>query len=223
MIWVVVIAAVLVVLGALGMAGRLPGTSRRRSAPRPSAGDRPPGRAGRTGQPGGRAPAGTTRPGTRPGGGTTAGSGARGGSRSGGRGEGRGGERSGSRGPGRTPGGEAGVRGGAATQAGPRPGEIWWADVPYEDGPGHKVRPCVVLRTHGGGAEVLKITSQDRSDRSDHVEIPTRTWDPDADHNSFLDLTGPVRVPVADFQDRVGTLDARVWRQVCRLHEITPN
>ena len=85
------------------------------------------------------------------------------------------------------------------------------------------MRPCVVLRTYRGGAEVLKITSQDRRDRDDHVEIPTRTWDPDADHNSFLDLTGPVRVPVADFQDRAGTLDARVWRQVCRLHEITPN
>ncbi|GIH60728.1 type II toxin-antitoxin system PemK/MazF family toxin [Microbispora siamensis] len=210
MIWVVVIVAVLVVFGGLGMAGRLPGTSRRRSAPRPSPGGRPSGRAGRTARPGGRAPA--SRPGTRPGGGaapharrgTASGTGTRGGGRP-------------------ATGGEAGVRGGAATQAGPRPGEIWWADVPYEDGPGHKVRPCVVLRTYRGGAEVLKITSQDRSDRADHVEIPTRTWDPDADHNSFLDLTGPVRVPVADFQDRAGTLDARVWRQVCRLHEITPN
>ncbi|WP_226874620.1 type II toxin-antitoxin system PemK/MazF family toxin [Microbispora sitophila] len=210
MIWVVVIVAVLVVFGGLGMAGRLPGTSRRRSAPRPSSGGRPSGRAGRTARPGGRAPA--SRAGTRPGGGaaphtrrgTASGTGARSGGRP-------------------ATGGEAGVRGGAATQAGPHPGEIWWADVPYEDGPGHKVRPCVVLRTYRGGAEVLKITSQDRSDRADHVEIPTRTWDPDAGHNSFLDLTGPVRVPVADFQDRAGTLDARVWRQVCRLHEITPN
>ncbi|XVQ83513.1 type II toxin-antitoxin system PemK/MazF family toxin [Microbispora siamensis] len=210
MIWVVVIVAVLVVFGALGMAGRLPGTSRRRSTPRPSSGGRPSGRSGRTARPGGRAPA--SRPGTRPGGGaaphtrrgTASGTGTRGGGRP-------------------ATGGEAGVRGGAATQAGPHPGEIWWADVPYEDGPGHKVRPCVVLRAYRGGAEVLKITSQDRSDRADHVEIPTRTWDPDADHNSFLDLTGPVRVPVADFQDRAGTLDARVWRQVCRLHEITPN
>ncbi|WP_182882794.1 type II toxin-antitoxin system PemK/MazF family toxin [Microbispora sp. H10949] len=118
-----------------------------------------------------------------------------------------------------------GTRSGAATdeRTGPQPGEIWWADVPYEDGPGHKVRPCVVLRTYHGGAEVLKITSQDRSDRSDHVEIPTRTWDPSADHNSFLDLTGPVRVPSASFDDRAGTLDPRVWRQVCRLHEISPN
>ncbi|WP_328854669.1 type II toxin-antitoxin system PemK/MazF family toxin [Microbispora hainanensis] len=231
MIWVGVIVAVLVVLGVLGMTGRLPGTSRRRSAPRPSS--RPsPGRAGRTTAPGGRAPAGATRPGTRPGGGpaphTTRGTGTGSGARDGGRGRGpgrgtdRGTSGGTSGGTGRGPGGGRSA-GGAVTQADPRPGEIWWADVPYEDGPGHKVRPCVVLRTHRGGAEVLKITSQDRSDRSDHVEIPTRTWDPDADHNSFLDLTGPVRVPVGDFQDKVGTLDARIWRQVCRLHEITPN
>lgn len=118
-----------------------------------------------------------------------------------------------------------GTRTGAAggERTGPQPGEIWWADVPYEDGPGHKVRPCVVLRTYRGGAEVLKITSQDRSDRPDHIEIPTRTWDQSADHNSFLDLTGPVRVPSASFDDRAGTLDPRVWRQVCRLHEISPN
>ncbi|MEU6428273.1 type II toxin-antitoxin system PemK/MazF family toxin [Microbispora sp. NPDC046973] len=213
MIWVVVIVAVLLVLGALGVAGRLPGTSRRRSSSRPSSGGRPSGRAGRTARPGGRAP--TARPGAGPGSGAAPHTSHGTGSGAGGRG--------GGRGAGRTTGGAAGVRGGAAAQAGPCPGEIWWADVPYEDGPGHKVRPCVVLRTDRGGAEVLKITSQDRSDRSDHVEIPTRTWDPDADHNSFLDLTGPVRVPVADFQDRAGTLDARVWRQVCRLHEITPN
>ncbi|MFG1861422.1 type II toxin-antitoxin system PemK/MazF family toxin [Microbispora bryophytorum] len=215
MIWVVVIVAVLVVFGALGVTGRLPGVSRRRSAPRPPSGGHPSGRAGRTARPGGRAPAGTTGPGTRSGGGTAPGT--RRGTTSGA------GARSGGRAAGRATGGEAGARGGAATQSGPQPGEIWWADVPYEDGPGHKVRPCVVLRTHRDGAEVLKITSQDRSDRSDHLEIPTRTWDPDADHNSFLDLTGPVRVPVADFQDRAGQLDARVWRQVCRLHEITPN
>ncbi|MEK8107708.1 hypothetical protein NKG94_26570 [Micromonospora sp. M12] len=28
----------------------------------------------------------------------------------------------------------------------PAPGEIWWADVPYADGSGSKVRPCLVLR-----------------------------------------------------------------------------
>ncbi|MCC5580789.1 type II toxin-antitoxin system PemK/MazF family toxin [Microtetraspora sp. AC03309] len=101
-----------------------------------------------------------------------------------------------------------------------RPGEIWWADVPFEDGPGSKVRPCVVLRTHRGGAEVLKITSQDQRHRDDHIEIPTRTWDHDADHNSFLDLSDPIRVTTAAFQDRAGELDPKIWRHVCSLHGI---
>ncbi len=93
--------------------------------------------------------------------------------------------------------------------------------MPFEDGPGSKVRPCVVLRTHRGGAEVLKITSQDQRHRSDHIEIPTRTWDHDADHNSFLDLSDPIRVTTSAFQDRAGELDRSVWRHVCSLHGIT--
>ncbi|MEV6971426.1 type II toxin-antitoxin system PemK/MazF family toxin [Hamadaea sp. NPDC051192] len=103
---------------------------------------------------------------------------------------------------------------------GPQPGEIWWADVPYEDGTGHKVRPCLILRGGSRDREVLKITSQDQSDRNDHVVIPTRTWDPGADHNSWLDLTGPIRVPLGGFQDRAGTLDAKIWQKVRRLHGV---
>jgi mRNA-degrading endonuclease toxin of MazEF toxin-antitoxin module len=107
-----------------------------------------------------------------------------------------------------------------APSTGPLPGEIWWADVPYEDGTGHKVRPCVVLRSDAASRDVLKITSQDQSGRHDHVVIPTRTWDPDADHDSYLDLTGPIRVPVASFEDRAGTLDAATWQKVRRLHGV---
>ncbi|NUO56737.1 MAG: type II toxin-antitoxin system PemK/MazF family toxin [Hamadaea sp.] len=108
----------------------------------------------------------------------------------------------------------------ATPVAGPQPGEIWWADVPYEDGSGHKVRPCLVLRGDNRHREVLKITSQDQSDRNDHVVIPTRTWDPGADHDSWLDLTGPIRVPLGGFQDRAGTLDAKIWQKVRRLHGV---
>ncbi|WP_285702836.1 type II toxin-antitoxin system PemK/MazF family toxin [Microtetraspora sp. NBRC 16547] len=107
-----------------------------------------------------------------------------------------------------------------AAGAAQRPGEIWWADVPFEDGPGSKIRPCVVLRTHRDGADVLKITSQDQRHRSDHIEIPTRTWDHNADHNSFLDLSDPIRVATAAFQDRAGDLDPAIWRHVCSLHGI---
>ncbi|WP_051366741.1 type II toxin-antitoxin system PemK/MazF family toxin [Hamadaea tsunoensis] len=102
----------------------------------------------------------------------------------------------------------------------PRPGEIWWADVPYEDGTGHKIRPCLVLRGGGKSFEVLKITSQDQSDRTDHVQIPTKAWDPGADHNSWLDLTGPIRVQASSFEDKAGLLDATIWRKVRRLHNV---
>ncbi|MFC4145613.1 type II toxin-antitoxin system PemK/MazF family toxin [Micromonospora mangrovi] len=141
------------------------------------------------------------------------------------------------RGPGTRPGrggtrpGRSGTRpGGRSTTAPPRPrgadrrpagtpqpGEIWWADVPYADGTGSKVRPCLVLRADDRGAEVLKITSQDKSDRDDHVRIPTRSWDADADHDSFLDVSEPIHVAAAAFADRAGTCDPTLWRQLRKL------
>lgn len=102
---------------------------------------------------------------------------------------------------------------------GPQPGEIWWADVPFEDVPGSKVRPCLVLRVQRGAADVLKITSQDQSDRADHVEIPTRSWDQRADHNSFLDLTDPYRLRMEAFERRAGAVDDRTWALVRGMHK----
>ncbi|MFG1651028.1 type II toxin-antitoxin system PemK/MazF family toxin [Micromonospora sp. NPDC049275] len=102
----------------------------------------------------------------------------------------------------------------------PTAGEIWWADVPYADGSGSKVRPCLVLRADSRGADVLKITSQDKSDRDDHVRIPTRDWDPDAEHDSYLSLTEPIRISSADFADRAGRCDADLWRKVRNLRHL---
>ncbi|MGC5021152.1 type II toxin-antitoxin system PemK/MazF family toxin [Micromonospora sp. DT47] len=100
----------------------------------------------------------------------------------------------------------------------PRAGEIWWADVPYHDGTGSKVRPCLVLRADNRGAEVLKITSQDKSDRDDHVRIPTRDWDADAEQDSWLDLAEPVRISLSAFANQAGSCDPDLWRQVRQLH-----
>ncbi|MFF5052301.1 type II toxin-antitoxin system PemK/MazF family toxin [Micromonospora sp. NPDC000663] len=102
----------------------------------------------------------------------------------------------------------------------PAAGEIWWADVPYADGSGSKVRPCLVLRADSRGADVLKITSQDKSDRDDHVRIPTRDWDPGAEHDSYLSLTEPIRISSADFADRAGRCDADLWQQVRALRHL---
>jgi mRNA-degrading endonuclease toxin of MazEF toxin-antitoxin module len=121
---------------------------------------------------------------------------------------------------GERPAGKPRTRGADRATDSPAPGEIWWADVPYADGTGSKVRPCLVLRTDSRGADVLKITSQDKSDRDDHVRIPTRDWDPGADHDSYLSLTEPVRIGAAAFADRAGTCDADLWHRVRSLHHL---
>ena len=54
----------------------------------------------------------------------------------------------------------------------PRPGEVWFAQVPFEDRPGSKDRPVLVLSVDGAAYEVARFTSQDRSARRDHVRVP---------------------------------------------------
>jgi PemK-like, MazF-like toxin of type II toxin-antitoxin system len=99
-----------------------------------------------------------------------------------------------------------------------KPGEIWWADVPFEDGPGSKVRPCLILRPKWRGYQILKITSQDQSHRRDHIEIATRAWDRNATKNSYLDLSDPIRLRERALDNRAGRLDAPTWSKVRRLH-----
>ena len=103
----------------------------------------------------------------------------------------------------------------------PSSGDIWWADVPYARGRGAKLRPCLVLRRRRDGIVVLKITSQDKSHRRDHVLIPTRRWDARADHDSYLNLGEPIVVRPAAFQRRAGTADLRTRRQVARYRGAT--
>jgi hypothetical protein len=100
----------------------------------------------------------------------------------------------------------------------PQPGEIWWADIPFRDGTGAKVRPCVVLRTHRKRVDVLRITSQDKSDRGDHLRIPTKQWDPKADHDSYVDLSEPFRLSDAAFTRKAGRIGGRSWTAVQESH-----
>jgi mRNA-degrading endonuclease toxin of MazEF toxin-antitoxin module len=96
----------------------------------------------------------------------------------------------------------------------PAPREIWWADVPYADGSGSKVRPCLVLRRGWRGVTVLKITSQDKSRRRDHLPIPTRAWDRHARRDSWVNLGEPIVVPPRAFERRVGTCEAGLWGRI---------
>jgi hypothetical protein len=102
----------------------------------------------------------------------------------------------------------------------PGAGEIWWADVPFRDTDEQKTRPCLVLRAQGGRIQVLKITSQDKSHRDDHVQIPTRAWDRSAAYDSFLDLSSPIPVAPRAFRNLAGTVDAVTWARVRARHAV---
>jgi hypothetical protein len=99
----------------------------------------------------------------------------------------------------------------------PSSGDIWWADVPYARGRGSKLRPCLVLARRRDGIVVLKITSQDKSHRRDHVLIPTRRWDARADHDSYLNLGEPIVVRPAAFHHRAGAADLRTRREAANF------
>ncbi|MEV4638678.1 type II toxin-antitoxin system PemK/MazF family toxin [Actinoplanes sp. NPDC049548] len=96
----------------------------------------------------------------------------------------------------------------------PSRGDIWWADVPFARGQGAKLRPCLVLLNHRDGIVVLKITSQDKSHRRDHVRIPTRSWDARARHDSYVNLGEPILVRPTAFHRRAGTAALSTRRHV---------
>ncbi|MGW5306630.1 type II toxin-antitoxin system PemK/MazF family toxin [Streptomyces griseoluteus] len=99
----------------------------------------------------------------------------------------------------------------------PRPGDIWWADVPYEDRPESKDRPCLVLSVRGDRVTVAKITSKDHDRRAGVVPLPPGSVDDARGRPSFL-CTDEVReVRVRDFRRRVGSVDSALWDQVRRL------
>jgi hypothetical protein len=115
---------------------------------------------------------------------------------------------------GRPPGRATGRSGRAAL---PRPTEIWWANVPYEDGPGAKDRPCLVLSVRGRRATVAKITSRYHDERTGVIPLPPGAVGDARGRPSFLE-TGELReVPVGDFRRRVGVVDPILWDQVRHL------
>ncbi|AZQ35049.1 MULTISPECIES: type II toxin-antitoxin system PemK/MazF family toxin [Streptomyces] len=110
---------------------------------------------------------------------------------------------------------DRGTRGRTPTR--PEPAEIWWANVPYEDGPGAKDRPCLVLAVRGQRVTVAKITSKYRDERYGVIPLPPGSVGDTRGRASFLE-TGELRdVPVSDFRRRVGVMDPVVWDQVRHL------
>lgn len=110
----------------------------------------------------------------------------------------------------------------AGTGGGPRPAEIWWADVPYEDGPAagagaSKDRPCLVLAVHGERATVAKITTRFREGRGGVIPLPVGAVGDARGRASFLETDEVREVPVRGFRRRVGVVDRALWERVRHL------
>ncbi|MFJ9694183.1 type II toxin-antitoxin system PemK/MazF family toxin [Kitasatospora sp. NPDC101183] len=104
---------------------------------------------------------------------------------------------------------------GRTAQAGPRPQEIWWAEVPFEDGPGAKDRPCLVLRVNGRTATVAKITSKQHA-RPGVLALPPGTVGDRQGRASWLETDELREVALRDFRRRAGTVDRQTWARVER-------
>ncbi|MFF5895705.1 type II toxin-antitoxin system PemK/MazF family toxin [Streptomyces argenteolus] len=112
------------------------------------------------------------------------------------------------------PPGRAPERKGARPHGGPKPGEIWWAQVPYEDGPGSKDRPCLVLSVRGGTAVVAKITSRRHDGRPGVIALPPGSVGDAQGRQSYLETDELRDVAVSGFRRKAGDLDPGVWGQV---------
>ncbi|GGU63989.1 type II toxin-antitoxin system PemK/MazF family toxin [Streptomyces lavendofoliae] len=128
----------------------------------------------------------------------------------------------------RRPGGRRGSRpegrtrpparpGGRAPRARPGAGEIWWADVPYEDGPGSKDRPCLVLAVRGDTALVAKITSRYRDERPGVIALRPDAVGDARGRPSFLETDELRDVPLGRFRRRASRVDPLVWDKVRHL------
>ncbi|MFE5948366.1 type II toxin-antitoxin system PemK/MazF family toxin, partial [Streptomyces sp. NPDC056480] len=131
------------------------------------------------------------------------------------------------RAPGRSPGGPAGRPSGRtrpstrppgrptgprkAPSRLPRAAEIWWADVPFEDGPGSKDRPCLVLSVRGDSALVAKITSKYHDERPGVIALPPGAVGDAQGRPSFLETDELREVPVDDFRRKAGMADPVLW------------
>ncbi|WP_328673517.1 hypothetical protein [Streptomyces sp. NBC_00328] len=103
----------------------------------------------------------------------------------------------------------------------PGPGEIWHAAVPFRDTEGSKERYCVVMRSRPHYAEVLKITSQNKDHRHDHIRMPSDGWDLTSGKGHWVEIgLQPLRVPYQDFTDGrpKGRCPRSVWRRLQAQH-----
>lgn len=87
--------------------------------------------------------------------------------------------------------------------------------MPFEDGPGHKDRPCLVLSVHGRSATVVKITSKHHQ-RPGVLALPPGSVGDREGRASWLETDELREVALTAFRRRVGLVDAPTWARTER-------
>ncbi len=82
-----------------------------------------------------------------------------------------------------------------------RPGEVWFAMVPFREGGGAKDRPVLVLSAHRRTVTAARLTSQDHGDRREYAHVPTGM--PGLTEDSWIDLR-PVDLDRSALRRRTG-------------------
>lgn len=89
--------------------------------------------------------------------------------------------------------------------------------MPYEDGPGGKDRPCLVLSVRGDAVLVAKITSKHHEERPGVIALPAGAVGDARGRRSFLETDELRDVPVREFRRRAGDVGPGVWERVRHL------
>jgi hypothetical protein len=95
----------------------------------------------------------------------------------------------------------------------PEPGEVWNAEIIHDDD-NHKDRPVLIWEREANYANVLTVTSVDKSGRPEHyVKLPLSEWEGVLDKEAWLSLE-LTPVPYTDFRSMRGECPARFWQQL---------
>jgi hypothetical protein len=100
------------------------------------------------------------------------------------------------------------------------PGEVVWTWVPYEDDPRQgKDRPVLVIGTLGKQLAVLPLTSKDRTDHTDCIELGSGAWDGHG-RVSYVKLDRILRVTPRKVRREGATLDKARFDRVIQALQV---
>ncbi|MGW2820190.1 type II toxin-antitoxin system PemK/MazF family toxin [Streptomyces sp. NPDC001443] len=98
-------------------------------------------------------------------------------------------------------------------------GQVWWADVAFEDdGAMSKDRPVIIRSVHSGSVEAFYVTSQNKDDRPGFTRLEcASTWDAQG-RQSWVEYIRTRAVPLGSLRRPGGTLPYQEFARLSSLH-----